>query len=78
MQFSITQVASQNTSINVKTIKWKRTMSVNEYRKEKKFLKSLTENNENILDINYFGYYNDFRKMSVPLAGIELPQSKTR
>ena len=52
------------------------TMSVNEYSREIKFLKLLAENNQNIFDTYYFGYRNDFHKMSVPLAGIEPAQSK--
>ena len=52
------------------------TMSVNEYNKETKFLKSLTENNQNIFAY-YLGYRNDFRKLSVLFAGVEPLQSET-
>ena len=52
------------------------TMLVNEHSKEIKFLKSLTGNNQNIFDTHYFGNCNDFRKLSVPLAGTEPLQSK--
>ena len=44
---------------------------------ETKFPKLLTENNQDIFDTYYFGYSNDFRKMSVPLAGIVPLQTKT-
>ena len=46
------------------------------YSNEIKFLKSLTENNQDIFDTYYFGYREDSRKMSVPLARIEPLQSK--
>ena len=52
------------------------TMAENEYSKDIKLLKLLTENIQNIFDTYYFGYHNDFRIMNVPLAGIEPLQLK--
>ena len=69
-------MANQNKRTSNLRVLMKLTTSENEYSKEIKFPRSLTGNNRNILDNYYFGSCNDFRKLSVPLARIELPQTK--